>query len=214
LTKSISHREIGDTIDKISAYIGTEPLSNPQKAVLLDFLVSEFRTVSPDEMLEAVKGAISGRLQVPRDITRISKMSAGWFGSILQGYKIQRSLNRSRPEPITTENVMGLLQEFGGGKGKDQEYYDGLIAWHQKNGQMPYAWAWGKARKYAQTLPGFNITASDEVVIKGMAKEIRMKMPKKWGTPARDHNKISQNDLDKAVMFLHIKRITKNKEDE
>lgn len=203
---------LADEVDKVAAYLGNEPLTGPEKMVIVDFLNSEFKTIEPTELLEAVKGVIAGRIQTPTDVTRIKKLSTGWWGSVLRGYKSYRSERKARPEAITPDNIVNRLSQFGGVDGKDREYYETLKRMYFEYGGMPpYGYAYKQARDYAATLPDFGVTDKDATLIEDRAKAARMSRPKKQGVPYSEQNVVSQHDRDKQVLRLHFERLTQTR---
>ncbi len=210
LTTSIfKNQDYGEALDKIAAYISTNTLTAPQKMVLIDFFKSEFKTVRPDELLEAVKGAISGRIEPPKDITKIQRLSAGWFGSILQGYKKHRQAERMRNAPIEIDDRVRLLSDMRGKPGRGAEYYKLLEKWYKDFGGLPkYGWAWKECLDYLKETDQLLTTNADQNTIRNNAKAYCTQKPDRKGVSYSDKSEVSANDLERETMRLHLKRLT------
>jgi hypothetical protein len=203
-------QNLGDAVDKVAAYLGNDPLTAPEKMVFADFMLSEFKTVRADELLDAVKGVISGRIQTPTDVTRIKKLSSGWWGSVLRGYKVYRSEEARRNPAIEMDDRKRLEINSGGVDGKDAEYYRLLKKWYFEHGQIPpYGWAWKQARNHAKTLPNYAIKKSDEALIMERARIYCSKKQGTKGLTFSEKSKVTENDIDREVLRLHFERMTK-----
>lgn len=203
-------QDLGDAVDKVAAYLGNDPLTAPEKMVFADFMLSEFKTVRADELLDAVKGVISGRIQTPTDVTRIKKLSSGWWGSVLRGYKIYRSEEARRNPAIEMDDNKRLQIGAVGVPGKDQEYYERLAKWFFDFGGMPsYGWAYKKALSHARTLSDYNVKKSDEKLIMERARIYCSKKQGTKGLTFSEKSKVTENDIDREVLRLHFERMTK-----
>ena len=211
-TSTFKNQDYGEALDKIAAYISTNTLTAPQKMVLIDFFKSEFKTVRPDELLEAVKGVISGRIDTPRDVTKIQRLSAGWFGSILQGYKKHRQAERMRNAPIELDDRVRLLSGLRGKPGRGAEYYKLLEKWYRDFGGLPkYGWAWKECIDYLKETDQLLTTDADQNTIRNNAKAYCTQKPDRKGVSYSDKSEVSANDLEREEMRLHLKRLNKNK---
>jgi len=208
LTTSTS-KDYGDALDQVAAYISATPLETAQKIVLIDFFKKEFKTVTPLELIEAVRGSYSGRIEPTRDIMKIQRLSTGWWGAVLQGYKKKRQELRARPEPVQPDHQSApILSQFTGIDGKERAYYEGLERWYLENGNKlpPYGWAYSHARKYAQDKGELLVTHEDEREVKSMAVEYLRTLPTLFQGGKTVKRKVEQSHLDRAVMQVHLKR--------
>ena len=205
-----SNEDFGKALDRIAAYIGMPHLETPQKVILIDFFKSEFKTIRADELLEAVKGAISGRIEPPKDISKIQRLSTGWFGSILQGYKKKRQELNARPEPVLPDHKGPILSQFTGVDGKERAYFERLEAWYLKHSNTlpPFGWAYGHARKYLHENGKLLVTAKDKDEVNRLALEHLRTLPAIFKGGKSVKRKVEQTHLDRAVMQLHLKRQT------
>ena len=62
--------EIADQLDKVSAYIDAPPLTQVQKVSVIDFLISEFGTISTEELGKAVKMVLAEKLETSKEAIR------------------------------------------------------------------------------------------------------------------------------------------------
>lgn len=208
LTITTSNTEYGNILDKVAAYIGAPPLGEPEKLVLIDFFKSEFRTVRPDEFLEAVKGVISGRIETARDISRIQRLSSGWWGAILQGYRAYRRNQNRLNDPITPESLsVERISQFTGIDGKERGYYETLEKWYLEHGNTlpPFGWAYGHARKWLKD-NGLLVKAEDKAEVERLAIEHMKSLPTILKSGRMVKRKLEQIYLDRAVCELHLKR--------
>jgi len=195
--------DIADQLDKVSAYLDAPVLTKVQKVAVIDFLISEFKTVQVDELSTAVKLVLAEKLETTRDIAYITKQSVGWWGTILSAWTKHKREMRKRPDPIDLTKPQ--LTQYTGVDGKDREYYEQLVKWYKLNGMPDYGWAYNKARKYAENNGLLLVKPSDKDAVWEVAREY-------FRTKRRERNeKIGQPHLDYAVMFLHLKRLPKNK---
>ena len=209
-TSTFKNQDYGEALDKIAAYISTSTLTAAQKMVLIDFFKSEFKTIRPDELLEAVKGAISGRIEPPKDIAKIQRLSAGWFGSILQGFKKHRQAERVRNPAIEVDDRVRLLDGLGGKPGRGSEYYSLLLKWYKDFGGMPkYGWAWKECLDYLKETDQLLTTPADLSEIRQKAKQYCTQKPDKKGVSYSDKSEVSANDIERETIRLHLNRLTR-----
>jgi hypothetical protein len=210
LTTTASNEDYGNELDRMAAYIGMAPLSTTQKLILIDFLKSEFRTIQPSELIDAVKGVMSGRIEPTKDVTKIQRMSTGWFGAILNAYKKKRQELNARPEPVRMDRPQ--IETFTGIDGKEKGYYEGLKKWYLENGGLPpYGWAYAHARKYVQDRGELLVKKEDQNKVNKLASDYVKSLPAIYKAGKVVRRKVEQIHLDRAVMQLHLARLTEIK---
>jgi hypothetical protein len=201
--------EIGDQLDKVSAYIDAPVLTKVQKVSVIDFLISEFGSVPVDELGKAVKMVLAEKLETSKDISYISKQSVGWWGTILSAWVKHRRELRKRPEPV--DFTKPRLEQFTGVQGKDRVYYEKLDEWYQKYGRMPeYGWPYGFARAHAESEGILNVHKEDKNEVHSLAFDYLKTLPVKIVGGRSEKKRVEQKHLDYAVMTIHFKRKYQN----
>lgn len=77
--------DLPELISQATNYMNLkEPLSAEQKAIIADFLLSEFPTLTTDDVMIAIKRAASGKLGI--DTEHYNNLSVFYWGKILGAY--------------------------------------------------------------------------------------------------------------------------------
>jgi len=196
--------ELGNALDKVSAYLNAPQLEPEQKVSVVDFIRSEFGSLKLEDIGGAVKAVMSGRVEPTSDISRISKQSVGWYGAILKPYKTYLEAENRRNPPITP-NDMNTLATHNSNEGNDQRFYDHLEQMYIRNGhKLPETYAWLKVRRHATREGILKVFKADESTCKEMARGYLSAQRVGNIDPP---TKVTRNEIEKAMCQLHFDRL-------
>lgn len=198
--------DLGNELDRVSAYLNAPTLEPEQKVSVIDFIRAEFGSLKLEDIGGAIKAVMSGRVEPTSDISRISKMSVGWFGAILKPYKTHIEAENRRNPPI--EFTGPVLQMDNSDKGRDQKFYDHLESMYIANGnELPETYAWKKARRHASRSGILKVFKTDERRCKDIALGY-LNAPRVGNIDPP--KKVTDNEKEKAIMQLHFDRLYKD----
>lgn len=194
-------------LDLIALYMGADDLTDIQATAAIDFIKTQFGGLSLADLSKAVKMALAGKLEI-QNLDYTKKLSAVWLGKVLQAYSSYKTEYNRRNPPAITEAVK--LEVFTGVDGKERGYYERLDAWYQEHNEMPSAWPYSHARKWIKD-NGLLVGKDDKEEVEKMALEYVMDLPSVFKrvdcrTKKRQCRELTQDNLDRAVLELHLKR--------
>ena len=203
--RELDPTEIGNAVDRVSAYIDAPTLEPEQKIAVVDFLKSEFGILKVEDLGAAVKAVFSNRIEPSQDISRISKQSVAWFGAILSAYKKHISAENRRNEMIKPEDFnQPVLQMNNSNEGHNQHLYESLESIYLNSGKLPIAWAWKQARKHASANGILKVYARDESECMEIARSY---LSDKMFGVSGNNTKITDLEKNKAILQLHFSRL-------
>ena len=144
-------------ISRIGVLTGIkEPPTTDLFDFLVKFILSNFKTFTPEEVYKAFELNILG--EYPEKVDHYQILGADYFSSVMKHYKnrkVEAYVEYHKLKADKSEEVIPMT---------DEQSYKGLITYIATNGKLPMAWNWSKVYDYmfAQKLFTENIDQMKE----------------------------------------------------
>ncbi len=141
-----------DRIDGFSALLSLEPLEEAQILAIANFIYFEFKTLTVDEITDAVYKANSGKLD--GDCTAYGKIDIAYFGRILPAYKKYKAKKvleeRAKLKPIEDEGKLLGVDEKALKETEEQNCFEWVAEVYKKDGALPMIANWNACFNYME----------------------------------------------------------------
>lgn len=138
----------------MSTEFGYDKLNDEEKRARISFLRREFPDIALENVVDAVSGVISGRIDAGPgpDHKFTKKLSPEWFSCMFIAFRLYWIEKRRKTDiqtPKTEEASPGST---------DEEFYLGLLNIVESEGTLPFGWNFTAARRYLSESGKLNVT--------------------------------------------------------